>query len=393
VVTLARACRPAPAAALLFAALGGCKVREVLNAPPAPPVLEVEAVLNTADSAQTVLVELAQAGAATTGVSSAIVQLTDSTPRGCAGPVVQLAEVTAGPMARTGTYTTPTFCPLGAGDRVLLRVTTPGGQTVAGATDVPGLGAISVRVGSVVATAPDTLTMDRTRDSVVVNAALDRARALEVEAVRTSAGESPVLNDATDTTAVIVPGDLVRPGDSARSVFRAGAYYRLTVAAMDTNYFDFVRTATNPLTGSGFINHLDGAIGVFGSLAPATWVLRVVAPQPDAREGTYHVTGTVAGGAVDVTWEVYGDPIDTTSFRAFVDGVWAGAALHTDANGTFGGASFQGVLFGSVVADTAHPAWVLTGTRAAPGTPFPLVVTRPGVTQTDTVAAVQTASP
>jgi hypothetical protein len=382
------------AAALLLFGLGGCRFREVLNAPPGPPTLEVEAVLDAADTAQTVLVERAQAGAATVGVSGAIVRLTDSTPRGCATPVVQLAEAPAGPTARPGTYQIARFCPLAAGDRVLLRVTTPDGEVVTGATDVPGLGAVAVRVGTATATGPfDTLTMDRTRDSVFVSAPLVGARALEIEAVRTTAGETATLNIATDTAGLIVPGNLVRPGDSARSVFRAGAYYRLTIAAMDTNYFDFVRSATNPLTGSGFINHLAGAIGVFGSYAPATYELRVVAPQRDPREGLYHLTGSVAGSPVDAMWDVYGDPIDTTSFRAFVDGQWVGGAVHSDANGTYGGTGFQGLMFAPAAPDTAYPAYVLSGTRAASGTPFRLLVTRPGALQPDTLTALQATSP
>jgi Domain of unknown function (DUF4249) len=377
--------------AVLLVALGGCKFREVLNAPPGPPALVVEGVLNTADTVQTVLVESSQAGDTTIGLGGAVVQLTDSTPRGCATPVVRLAEA-AGPTPRPGAYT-GAFCSLAPGDRVLLRVSTPDGQVVTGATEVPGLGAVSIRVGAVTAAAPDTLTMDRTRDSLAVNTVLDRARALEVEAVRTTAGEVPALNVTTDTAAVIVPGDIVQPRDSTRSVFRAGAYYRLTVAAMDSNYFDYARSATNPLTGTGFINHLDGALGVFGSVAPATWVLKVVAPQRDPREGVYHLTGTVAGAPVDATWDVYGDPIDTTSFRAFVDGQWAGGAVHTDANGDFGGSGWQGEMFAPTVTDTAFPAYLLSGTRAAAGTPFPLVVTRPGAARPDTVVAVQVSSP
>lgn len=383
-----------PAAALLLLALGGCRFREVLSAPPGPPVLVVEGVLTTADSAQTVLVERSRAGGATVGVSGAIVQLTDSTPRGCAAPVVQLAEAPAGTAARPGAYSTPRFCPLAAGDRVTLRVETPEGEVVTGTTVVPGLAAVAVRVGTVAAASgADTLTLDRTRDTVFVNAALVEARALEVEAVRTTAGEAASLNVATDTTTVIVPGDLVQLRDSDRTIFRAGAYYHLTVAAMDTNYFDFVRTATNPLTGSGYLNHLTGAIGVFGGVAPVSYVLRVVAPQRDPREGVYHLTGTVAGAPADVTWDVYGDPIDTTSFRAFVDGDWAGDTVHSDANGRFGGSSFEGTMFAPAMPDTAYPAYLLSGTRAAPGTPFRLVVSRPGAAQSDTVVAVQVSSP
>jgi hypothetical protein len=83
----------------------------------------------------------------------------------------------------------------------------------------------------------------------------------------------------TDTLGVALPGDLVNPfegGDAGRPVFGVGREYSLTVAVTDTNYYDFVRSRSDPFTGRGFLNHLEGGIGVFGSVAAYRYVLRVV---------------------------------------------------------------------------------------------------------------------
>lgn len=118
--------RRAWAAALVLTTSVGCRLREVLAAPGGPPVLVVEGVLDTSDSSQAVLVEEAQAGETTVGVSGATVMLIDSTPRGCGAPQAQLLEVLSS-TPRPSTYAVSHFCRLAAGDRVLLRVSTPDG--------------------------------------------------------------------------------------------------------------------------------------------------------------------------------------------------------------------------------------------------------------------------
>ncbi len=376
-------------ATLLLSVAAGCKLTEVVNAPPGDPVIVVQSVLNAAALQQTVLVARSAAGDTTVGISGANVQLTDLDPRGCATPVEQLAEVAP------GKYQSPSFCPLGSGDRLTLRVVMPDGHVVTGATRIPGIRSIVVRAGATTAQLPPAaLAMDRTRDSLFVTVDLDRARALQIEAVRTTAGEDPTLSFATDTAFASIAGNLVDPAGDGRTIFRAGAYYRLTAAAMDTNYFDFVRSFTNPLTGRGFINHLGGALGVFGSVAPLTYELRVTAPQTDPREGVYHLTGRVAGAPVDVTWDVYGDPLLAASFRAFVDGQWLGVPVRTSANGNFGGTNFLGTMFNTTNTDKANPAFFLAGTRPPRGTPFPLLV-RPATASgpMDTLTAVQVSGP
>jgi hypothetical protein len=373
---------------LLLACAGGCKLTEVVNAPPGDPVIVVQGVLNTAVLRQTVLVQQSASGDTTTGISGASVLLTDLDPRGCATPAVQLVETTP------GVYRSADFCPLAPGDRLTLSVHTQDGHIVTGATRVPGVGSIVVRAGSTTAHLPPAaLAIDRTRDSLFFTVGLVDARALQIEAVRTTAGEDPTLSFTTDTTSVSVAGNLVDLSGSGRSIFRAGAYYEVTAAAMDTNYFDFVRSFTNPLTGRGFINHLSGAVGVFGSVAPLTYELRVTAPRSDPREGVYHLTGHVSGMPVDVTWDVYGDPI-ATSFRAFVDGQWTAGPVHTSANGSYVGTTFSGTMFGATDTDTPNPTFFLAGTRPAQGTPFPVLVTpASGPPIVDTLTALQVSGP
>jgi uncharacterized protein DUF4249 len=396
---------------VLLGSLAGaaCKLMDVVAAPPGDPVIVVQALLNAVQQTQRVLVERARSGDTTTGISGAIVQLTDLDPRSCPTPTVQLQELpfpVSGDVPGGGMYQTQSFCPLQPGDRVTLRVQTPDAHVVTGATRIPGMGALAVRVGAVTAQAPpDSLTMDRIRDSLFVSADLLFARALQVEAVRTTAGEDPTLSLSTDTTSVSVPGDLVEPGDNGRTIFRAGTYYHLTAAALDTNYFDFVRSETNPLTGRGFINHLSGGVGVFGSFAPVADELRVVAPQTDPREGMYRVTGRVRGVDVNVIWDVYRDALTVVDrgsvtfekgdgFCAFVDGQWVDGPTHTSANGSFGATAFVGEMFGPTDAASPKPTYLLSGIRPQQGTPFRLLVSSVSAPSiADTLTAVQISGP
>ena len=62
--------------------------------------------------------------------------------------------------------------------------------------------------------------------------------------------------------------------DDSGLLIQAGAF--TAVLTVDSNYFDFVRSGSDPITGRGFLNHLEGGIGVFGSVAPYRYTLRVV---------------------------------------------------------------------------------------------------------------------
>ena len=134
-----------------------------------------------------------------------------------------------------------------------LRLTTPDGREVRGATTIPN---------AVLDTASTTQTIQPGRDTIRMNVPnVDGASAYEVFA--SWRNRAAFFSD----TAVSLPG----PGTGGGIVF--GAPPRVVVvSAVDQNYYDYFRRASDPWTGSGLISHLDGAIGVFGSIVP---VLRV----------------------------------------------------------------------------------------------------------------------
>jgi len=122
------------------------------------------------------------------------------------------------------------------------------------------------------------LDLDRLRDTIRIGVDPIFARALQVEVRRRDDPDSLKVYLFTDTLGVALPGDLFNPfeGDSGRPVFEVGREYVLAVALADSNYYDFVRSRSDPFTGRGFLNHLDGGIGVFGSVATYRYYLRVV---------------------------------------------------------------------------------------------------------------------
>lgn len=74
------------------------------------------------------------------------------------------------------------------------------------------------------------------------------------------------------------------------SVFLPGFQSRVSIAAIDANYFDYYRSANDPFTGTGLINRLDGGIGVFGGLAEMySYSVFVSADLDDPFEGWYEL--------------------------------------------------------------------------------------------------------
>jgi hypothetical protein len=310
-----------------------------------------------------------------------------------------------------GVYLTNNFCPLRPGDLVDLRIQTTDGHVVTGTTRVPGASRVALRVGQTDFAYPvPTVPVDRTRDSIRVSMDGQFARAMEIEAVRDDRGGFITYRLSVDTMGLAVAGNLVDPFDGdGRTVFRAGAYYLFTAAALDTNYFDFVRSGGDPFTGRGFINHLDGAVGVFGSVAPYIFQIKVTAPQTDAREGVYRLTGNLSGHNVDITWNLYRDALTTggDGFSGFVDGTWIDGTIRTSANalldvgpdGNTLSNAFAGEVYNLPLAPTlpgqVGEAFDFTGMRAARGTPFPVQVIyqRNGSTVTDTLTAIQISGP
>ena len=163
------------------------------------------------------------------------------------------------------------------GARYRLRVAAGGGEVV-GATTVPDAQPIFP--------ASPGFAFDRERDALELawNAVPTARRyALRIESPR--GPYSAFLSD----TAYRVAGTLRNPLEQTLpSVFMPGFVQSVSVAAVDSNYYDYFRSTSNPFTGTGLINRLEGGIGVFGS-----WVLLrqrtlvVTAPEDEPIEGRY----------------------------------------------------------------------------------------------------------
>jgi hypothetical protein len=274
--------------ALIALGLAACKLTEV-TVPEGEPRVVVQAVLSVGAAQQFVVVERSLTGSVSREsvddnvppgepripIAGATVTLTHEGPSACSPATDTLQPY----RARGGIYVTSTFCRLQAGDRVRLRVETPDSVVVTGATVIPGARHVSVRLSTDSATVEgDTLQMDRLRDTLHIAVDPVLARALQVEVRRLDDPDEIAVFLFTDTLGVALPGNLYNPfeGDSGKPVFEVGVTYTLTVAVTDSNYFDFVRSFSDPIRGRGFLNRLDGGIGVFGSVAAYRYGLRVV---------------------------------------------------------------------------------------------------------------------
>ena len=414
----------------LFAA--GCVIREDIPAPPGQPSVIAQMVLNTASPVQSLILERSDGAASRTPLNGANVTLTHLTPdASCTAPVVTLQEVsedvTYGLISlQLDRYQTTSLCSLHPGDRVALRIETPQGEVVTGTTRIPGPGDLNIRIGSTTAgSAGQVLPLDRTRDSmrVMVNTP-QFAQGLQIEVLRKGGNPrrtpsfnlptSPAFDITTDTMHAAIAGSLLDPFEG-RTLFHAGVLYLFSVAATDTNYYDFVRSGDNPLTGRGFINHLSSGIGVFGSVAPQTYEMPVRAPQQDTREGKFHLTGQLrqlGNVNVDVMWDLYLDAInpDQGNFSALMDGTWVEGPVHSSVDGRFrnpdGSPGFHAEFYGDSIATPNTAAGGASITRALyevdypgslppRGTPFTAQVSlvAGGNPVTDQVTVVQTSGP
>jgi hypothetical protein len=267
-----------------------------------PPQVVVHAVLDPGAQEQEVLVERTLSGAVdirknhrfdaedpiNTGdgipVSGATVTIT--------GPDGTLTGFEARVNGRPSTYSTGRYLvvfgagaafaspPLRRGVRYQLRVSTPDGAVVTGSTVVPDINPVS---GSRLE------AFNRDRDSVRLSwRSVAGARSYLVRA-ETPFGAFLLF---TDSTHVTLDGDLRNYfASSLQRVFIPGFRQRVSVAAVDSNFFDYYRSRNDPFTGSGIISNLEGGIGLFGAaVSISTRTLDVVQdPREPAFEGLWDV--------------------------------------------------------------------------------------------------------
>ncbi len=242
-----------------LALLAGACVDQTGITPNARTVV-IHAVLDASANDQFVVVQT------TTGLESQQRDATGATviittPSG--GTVVAEQVQDTGAVTKTGvlppvsTRYKFSFSRIGAivpGGTYRLHVLVPDGREASGVTTVPSVDPISI-----VSPLPD---FDYARDTLSLAwHASKGASAFEVyiESPRSS------FSMFADTTAS-VPG---RVDDSnGRPAFWPGLTHRVVVSAVDANYYDYYRRTSDFFTGRGIITHLDGAVGVFGSIVP-----------------------------------------------------------------------------------------------------------------------------
>lgn len=263
-----------------------CELTEVTVAEGDPMVI-VQSVVSITEFDHRVIVERSLTGnpevpsASLPGgrgypIEGAEVTVTNEGPSGCASTVSAFVQ-----LPDDATYEGVMACRPSPGDHLLLRVVTPDGDLVTGGTTVPGARSVSVRLATDSATAVgQILELDRERDTIRIGVEPIVARAMQVEVRFRDDPDEIAVYLFTDTLGVALPGNLINPfegeDDEGEPVFEVGREYALTVAVTDTNYYDFVRSRSDPFTGRGFLNHLDGGIGVFGSVEAYTYYIRVV---------------------------------------------------------------------------------------------------------------------
>ena len=267
-----------------MAALAGCEIGST-TIPLSDPQVVVHAILNPSLSTQTLLLEesLTGKGLQATGfdpnnpitrtggipISGAVVQLTG--PEG-----VRTAGEIRNNGRPTGIYQILGSVQPGARyDVTILAI----GHTITGTTQVPG---------GTPAPAPDVvIPFNRDHGSLelpIQNANLARAHWVRIEAAFAAfelftTDPQVTLSGATRN---LFTDDLLR-------VFFPGFQQAVTVAAMDTNVYDYYRSGNDPFSGVGLISHLSGGIGLFGSMTVVDRHIVEVSQDPtgDPIEGVY----------------------------------------------------------------------------------------------------------
>jgi hypothetical protein len=134
-----------------------------------------------------------------------------------------------------------------------LRVVAPDGRTVTGRTTIPNA------VPSTTIT--PTQTIDMMRDTVWLEwSRVPGARGYQVF-LSSEEGTYSLFAD----TSVVLPGT-VKGLEAQWVTFVSGLTHQLAVIAVDENYFDYYHRTSDFSTATGLVMHLEGGIGVFGSV-------------------------------------------------------------------------------------------------------------------------------
>ena len=229
----------------------------------------------------------------------------------------------------SGVYWSPANCPtMRTGDRLSLTVTTPKGDTITGTTLVPGMKSAFIAVGAdsfAMGGGDSVLTFNRDRDTLHFGVDPIVGRLLQLDIRRNGDVRDFGAKLQVDTTGFSLPGDAVDIffSGTGRPIFRGGRSYIVNLTLSDTNYYDYSRSQNSDFTGRGFINHLTGGLGVFGSAVAQTNRIWAVSDVDETREGVYDLTGRLDGATINAELRIFTDNhTEETEVSAFLEGIW-----------------------------------------------------------------------
>ena len=259
---------------------------------------------------------------------------------------------------------------LSPGREYRLRVDLPDGRQVLGRTTMPA--------PPVVTGLPDAgATFDRDRDTLRLSwTAAEGFDWVFVQVRPRDLERRTTLGLLTDSSSVTIPGRLP-------AVWVAGTRQTLAVSAIDRNYFDQLRTGNDDFTAGGYLNHLEGGIGVFGSVAPIIRTVVVRAAVDHPYEGRYALRMLVGADSLVGEMELYvtRDLAEPLYVSAIVTGVTGPASAspvtplaEAEASGEVGGGQISmrivenGTWRRGTIEGAFEPAGTSTGVvRAADG--------------------------
>lgn len=241
---------------LVTVAVASCVDHDPIS--PSANVLIVQSVLDLGATNQYVLVQRTNGlRASATFVSGATVTLRLPDGRAITAQEVRDTSINLAtgqkqisltyqfPLGRLGLALQP-------GGRYNLRVELPDGRVVTGATTVPN----ALPAPDAATTQPFNLSRDTVRFAW---RAVPAARGYALS-ITSNARTHTVLSDTT----IDFTTETFRSADVG--VFQTETTQHLVLSAVDTNFYDYFRSRTDEFTGAGLISHLQGAVGVFGSI-------------------------------------------------------------------------------------------------------------------------------
>lgn len=345
-------------ALLAVAFVAGCKFNEI-TIPQTEPAVVVHAVLNPSTLTQVVLIERTLTGAQPVQdsvfnpadpirsdggipVSGASVVIIDATGREFPGT----EDTVNGDTRGTGVYRINLSAPLRAGARYSLRIRTTQNEVVTADTRIP----------LPVTTSTGALTRNFNRDHDTLNIQWNAVEAARTYAVRVESPFGPYFL-FTDSTGLRLVGDARNIfANNLEHLFIPGFRQDVTVAAVDSNFYDYYRTNNDPFTGAGIISRIRGGLGIFGALFPLTsGTLSVLADQTEPIEGRFRASPATSDPQRIATMNLYVESHSTRSdLPDFLSGRYTNAGNGAITNGIVGEMSGSNVTLVFVTNQLAH---------------------------------------